>query len=39
MIDPTKANRASRRLREITMLQLLSRPLREAVVFVAFRKI
>jgi hypothetical protein len=26
-------------MREVTMLQLLSRPLREAVAFVAFKKI
>lgn len=39
MINPTNANRAARRMREVTMLQLLSRPLREAVAFVAFKKI
>jgi len=39
MINPAKANRATRRMREVTMLHLLSRPLREAVAFVAFMKI
>jgi hypothetical protein len=34
MIDPTKANRTARRMRE-----LLSRSLREAVVFVTLKKI
>ena len=39
MINPTKANRVARRMREVTMLQLLSSPLKEAVAFVAFKKI
>jgi hypothetical protein len=39
MINPTKANRAARRMREVTTLQLLSKPLGEAVAFVAFKEI
>lgn len=39
MIKPTKMDRAARRMREVTTLQLLSRPLRETAAFVAFKKI